>query len=102
MICPSCRASLPIGFALRSRGAVATCRGCGTNIAPTPQSLRRVGLLTWVPAAVASGIVIPVGVYYAKMLHNWNIPLALLLALILGIGVWSFAVSARLCKFRKV
>jgi hypothetical protein len=102
MICPSCRASLPLGFALRSRSAVATCPRCGTNIAPTPESLRRAGLLIWVPAAVAGGLMIPVGAYYARMLHNWSIPLALLLALVLGIGVWSFAVSARICEFRKV
>jgi hypothetical protein len=101
MLCPSCRTSLPFGFALRSRGAVATCPWCGTHIAPTPESLRRVGLLIWGPAAVAGGILIPVGVYYANMLHNWSILLALLLALILVIGVWSFAVSSKVCEFRK-
>jgi len=101
MICPSCRASLPIRFALLSRGAVCACPVCGTGIAPTPASLKKVGLLIYFPTAVASGILIPVGIHYAKRFNNWSIPLAGLLAFILVITVWSIAVSRRISEFRK-
>jgi len=102
MICPSCRATLPLRFALHTRGAINTCPECGTAIAPTPASLRRVGLLIYLPAAVGSGILIPFGIHYAKSSNDWTIPLTVLLALIVGISVWSFAVSTRICEFRKV
>jgi len=102
MICPSCRASLPIRFALRSLGAVNTCPACGTGITPTPASLKKVGLLIYFPTTVASGILVPVGIYYAKRFNNWSIPLAGLLAFILVITVWSIAVSRRISEFRKV
>ncbi len=102
MICPSCRASLPFRFALHTRGAVTACPACKTEITPTPASLRRVGLLIYVPAAVAAGILIPVAFHYAKRSNDWTIALAVLLALILGITVWSFAVSTRFREFQKV
>jgi hypothetical protein len=102
MICPSCRASLPFRFALHIRGAVSTCPECRTEIAPTAVSLRRVGLLTYVPAAIAAGILTPVGTHYATTFNNWTILLAVLLALILGITAWGVAVSTRICEFRKV
>jgi len=102
MICPNCRASLPIRFALHMRGAANACPECGTEIEPTPASLRRIGLLIFVVTAVAGGILIPVATHYATRFNNWAILLAALLAIILGIAVWGFAVSTRICEFRKV
>jgi hypothetical protein len=102
MICPSCRAPLPFRFALHMRGAVNACPECRTEIAPTADSLRRAGLLIYVPAAVAAGVLIPVGTHYAKRFDNWTILLAVLLMLILGITAWGVAVSTRVCEFRKV
>jgi hypothetical protein len=101
MICPNCCASLPIRFALCSLGAVYTCPACGTGITPTPASLKKVGLLIYLPTAAASGVLIPIGIHYAKRFNNWSIPLAGLLALILVITVWSIAISRRICEFQK-
>ena len=102
MICPNCQASLPIRFALYTRGAVSSCPTCRASIQPTPSSLKRVGLLIYVPATVASGILIPVGIHYAKTFNDWAMPLEILLALLLGITLWGFLVGVRNCQFARV